>query len=57
MQEIQLILGVALMFLLRIGIPVLLLITLGAVIDRWQTARENEIRQRYGSDMTQSSVR
>jgi hypothetical protein len=57
MQDIQLILGVALMFLLRIGIPVLLLITLGAVIDRWQTARENEIRQRYGSDMTQSSVR
>lgn len=56
MQDIQIILGVALMFLLRIGIPVLLLITLGTLIDRWQTARENEIRRRYGSDRTQSSV-
>ena len=50
MQNIQLILGVALMFFLRIGLPLLLLIILGTLIDRWQTARENEIRQRYDSD-------
>lgn len=57
MQDLQLVFGVAVMFFLRIGIPVLLLIILGAIIDRWQTARENEIRRRYdGSDDTQSSV-
>jgi hypothetical protein len=56
MQDIQLILSVALMFFLRIGIPVLLLITLGTIIDRWQTARENDIRRRYGSDNSQRNV-
>jgi len=56
MQDIQLVFGVAVMFLLRIGIPVLLLIALGVIIDRWQTTRENDIRQRYGSDDRRSSV-
>ena len=50
MQDIQLILSVAIMFFLRIGIPLLVLITLGTLIDRWQTSRENEIRQRYDID-------
>lgn len=50
MAEFQLVFGVVVMFLLRIGIPVLLLIILGSIIDRWQTARENDIRERYGSD-------
>ena len=56
MQDIQLILSVTFMFFLRIGIPVLLLITLGTIIDRWQTARENDIRRRYGSDNSQRNV-
>lgn len=56
MQDIQLVLGVAVIFFLRIGIPVLLLIILGTLIDRWQTARENEIRRRYGSDDTHARV-
>jgi hypothetical protein len=47
MQEISLILEVALLFFLRIGFPVLALIALGVVIDRWQTRREAAIRQRY----------
>ena len=56
MQDIQLILSVTFMFFLRIGIPVLLLITLGAIIDRWQTARENDIRRRYGTDNKQTNI-
>jgi hypothetical protein len=47
MQDLQLVIGVAVMFFVRIGIPLLLLIALGTIIDRWQTARENEIRRRY----------
>lgn len=53
MDDLMLIIGVAGMFLLRIGIPVLLLIMLGILIDRWQTKRENDVRQfqdRYYSD-------
>lgn len=45
MDDLMLIIGVAGLFLLRIGIPVLLLITLGILIDRWQTKRENAVRQ------------
>jgi hypothetical protein len=47
MQDISLILEIALLFFLRIGFPVLALIALGVVIDRWQTRREAAIRQRY----------
>lgn len=57
MQDLGLVLSVAVMFLLRIGIPVLLLIALGAIIDRWQTAREDDIRRRYyDSDDAESST-
>lgn len=55
MQEIQLIVSVAVMFFLRIGIPLLVLIVLGTLIDRWQTNRENEIRQRYDTDDMQGN--
>lgn len=55
MQDIQLVLSVAVMFFLRIGIPLLVLIVLGTLIDRWQTNRENEIRQRYDSDDMQAN--
>lgn len=53
MQNLELVFSVVVLFLLRIGLPVLLLIILGTLIDRWQTARENEIRRRYGSDDTE----
>lgn len=59
MDDLMLIIGVAGMFLLRIGIPVLLLITLGVLIDRWQTKRENDVRQfqdRFYSDRRYESL-
>ena len=37
MNDIVLILEVIGLFLLRIGIPLILLVTLGTLIDRWQT--------------------
>ncbi len=43
MEQIITILGVAALFLVRIGIPVLALITLGILIDRWQNKRQQEV--------------
>lgn len=48
MNEPTLILGVVVMFLTRIGIPVLVLIVLGVLIDRWQSQRDDYIQQHYG---------
>lgn len=39
MPELSMILWVIGMFIIRIGIPLILLIILGIVIDRWQTRR------------------
>jgi len=36
MSEFELVLSVMGLFMLRIGIPLILLVTLGTVIDRWQ---------------------
>jgi hypothetical protein len=36
------------LFMLRIGVPVLLLVALGIIVDRWQSRREEYINQRYG---------
>lgn len=47
MFELNLVLGVAFMFFLRIGVPLIVLITLSTVIDRWQTQREVYIREHY----------
>ena len=52
MEQLQLILSVALMFFLRIGIPVLVLIVLGALIERWQNRRDDYIRQYYAEQST-----
>ncbi len=41
MNEILLALGVAALFLIRIGIPVAILVTLGILIDRWQSKPRN----------------
>lgn len=40
-MELGLIFNVTLMFLVRIGIPLLVLIILGVVIDRWQSSRDD----------------
>jgi hypothetical protein len=45
MDEILSILAVVALFLIRIGIPVIILITLGIVIDRWQSRREEAVRR------------
>ena len=43
MNDIVLILEVIGLFLLRIGIPLILLVTLGTLIDRWQSrAHKNQ---------------
>ena len=44
MEQLLLVVSVAGAFLLRIGIPVLLLITLGILIDRWQSKREKSVQ-------------
>lgn len=47
MNDLMLIIEVTILFFIRIGIPVLLLIVLGVVIDRWQAHREAEVRSYY----------
>lgn len=47
MNELMMVVGVAGLFLLRIGIPVLLLIGVGLLIDRWQSKREDEMQREY----------
>lgn len=42
MESILLTLSMIAMFLLRVGIPVILLIALGMVVDRWQRHRNTE---------------
>ena len=46
MTEIGLAISVIVIFLIRIGIPLLLLVALGIVIDRWQR-RLHEDAHRY----------
>ena len=45
------ILAVVGLFLLRVGIPVLLLVALGILIDKWQTRREAELRRTMKPDL------
>lgn len=44
MEEI---LSVAGLFLLRVGLPIVLLVILGVVVDRWQNKREERMQQHY----------
>jgi hypothetical protein len=53
MDGILAVLSVAGLFMLRIGVPVLVLVALGILVDRWQTRRDEHINQRYGT-MTES---
>lgn len=50
MKEIWLVLSVVGLFLLRIGVPLLLLMLVGVFIERWQTRREEEVRQYYARE-------
>ena len=43
MDEILVALGVAVMFFIRVGVPVLALIVIGVLVDRWQSKRESNI--------------
>lgn len=45
MEQLLLTISVAALFLLRIGVPVVMLITLGVVIDRWQAKRDQKAHQ------------
>ncbi|MCA9884765.1 MAG: hypothetical protein KC546_05310 [Anaerolineae bacterium] len=45
MSDINLIFDVAVMFIIRIGIPLLLLVVLGTIIDRWQRKLHAEAEQ------------
>lgn len=51
MGEILVVLSVVGLFLLRVGIPVVLLVGLGILIDRLQTKRETEARKMMKPDM------
>ena len=44
MEQLLTILSVAALFLVRIGVPVLILIALGILVDRWQSKREDALR-------------
>lgn len=54
MNDLLLALGVAGLFFVRVGVPVLALIGLGILIDRWQSKREAEIDKLYGDRIKQS---
>ena len=49
MAEMSSVLAVLGLFMLRIGLPVVVLITLGILIDRWQSRREAEVRSMYAT--------
>jgi type III secretory pathway component EscR len=45
MNDILLTLGVIVLFVARIGIPMMILIGLGIALDRWQSRREKNYSQ------------
>ena len=52
MDEILSVLSVAGLFLVRVGLPVLVLVVLGILIDRWQTGREAEALRKFKPEIT-----
>jgi len=44
MDQLLLTLSIAALFLLRIGVPVIVLISMGVMIDRWQSHREQNLQ-------------
>lgn len=47
MAEISLVIGVIGLFFVRIGVPIILLVILGTLIDRWQTRQQEENRKAF----------
>lgn len=45
MDQLLLTLSIVALFLVRLGIPVILLISVGVIIDRWQSKREQKTQQ------------
>ena len=45
MTELTLVINVFLMFFVRIGIPLIMLVILGVVIDRWQRKLHDQANQ------------
>lgn len=45
------IIAIAVLFIVRVGVPVLALVFLGIMIDRWQTNREAQIKRQYKRDV------
>lgn len=45
MEQVELVLSIVLMFVVRLGIPVLVLILIGTLIDRIQSRREKQLPQ------------
>lgn len=45
MEQVGLILSIVFMFVIRIGIPVLILVLIGTLIDRIQSRREKNLPQ------------
>lgn len=43
MNDLMLTLSVIILFLVRIGVPVFVLVTIGILLDRWQSRRETDI--------------
>ena len=50
MDGILSVLSVAGLFLLRVGVPVVLLVLVGILIARWQSRRDAEIQRQIKSD-------
>lgn len=44
------VLGVTGLFILRVGLPVILLVLLGMVVDRWQKRRNDQLRAYYAQN-------
>jgi hypothetical protein len=47
MNDVMMVISVVVIFFLRIGIPVIILVGLGVMIDRWQRHRESDIESKY----------
>lgn len=45
MEQLLTIISVAGLFLVRIGVPVLVLLSVGLLVERWQSGREKALRQ------------
>ena len=45
------IIAIAGMFMVRVGIPIMALVFMGIMIDRWQTRREAEVMKQYNRDV------